>query len=179
MEMGMSSESQSEDCAGACSVPPSRRQFLRQSFLGAAAALVAVGMSGTAAAAMPLELIEGESADETVSYPVPSVDGAQIDKKHDVILVRWQGGIYAFNLACPHQNTALRWDDKDKAFSCPKHHSKFKPDGAYVEDSGRATRNMDRFAIVRDGANVRVDLDQLYEADKDTSEWGSAVVKVV
>ena len=33
-------------------------------------------------------------------------------------------------------------------------------------------------AIVRDGANVRVDLDKMYEADKDTAEWTGAVVKV-
>lgn len=174
----MSVESNGEDCTGACSLPPSRRQFLRQSFLAATAALVGVGMPGSAAAAMPLEFIDGASSDETVKYPVPGADGAQIDKKHEVILVRWQGAVYAFNLACPHQNTALKWDDKDKAFSCPKHHSKFKPDGSYVEDSGRATRNMDRFAVARDGANIQVNLDQLYEADKDTTEWAAASVKL-
>jgi nitrite reductase/ring-hydroxylating ferredoxin subunit len=179
LETRMSFESGAEDCAGACSVPASRRHFLRQSFMAAAVALVAVGMTGSAAAAMPLEFVEGESSDETVTYPVPTADGAQIDKKNEVILVRWLGTVYAFNLACPHQNTVLKWDDKDKEFSCPKHHSRFKIDGAYIEDSGRATRNMDRFAITRDGANVRVNLDQLYEADKDTTEWAAATVKVV
>ena len=26
------------------------------------------------------------------------------------ILVRWSDQVYAFNLSCPHQNTALRWN---------------------------------------------------------------------
>jgi len=168
-----------EDCTGACSLPASRRHFLRQSFLTVAAALVAVGMPDSAAFAMPLEFTEGERRSDTVTYAIPAADGAQIDKKNEVILVRWQGAVYAFNLSCPHQNTVLKWDDKGKAFNCPKHHSKFKPDGVYVEDSGRATRNMDRFAVARDGVNVSVDLEKLYEADKDEAEWTAALVKVV
>jgi len=168
-----------KDCPGDCSLPASRRRFLRDSFVAAATAMVAVGMRSSAAFAMPLELMEGlRHADETVTYPVPAGDGAQIDKKHEVILVRWQNAVYAFNLSCPHQNTALKWDDRDKGFSCPKHHSRFSATGDYIEDSGRATRNMDRFAIVADPAGVRVDLDKLYEADKDTAEWTAAVVKV-
>ena len=168
-----------DDCAGDCSLPASRRRFLRDSFAAVATALVAVGMPKSAAMAMPLEFIEGtRSGRDPVSYPIPAADGAQIDKKNEVILVRSQGAVYAFNLSCPHQNTALRWYEKEQEFACPKHHSRFKPDGDYIEDSGRATRNMDRFAIVRDGANVRVDVDKLFEADKDTKEWNEAVVKL-
>jgi Rieske Fe-S protein len=147
--------------------------------LSATGALVAIGMSRASALAMPLEFTEGTPRpDETVSYPIPVADGAQIDKKNDVILVRWQGVIYAFNLSCPHQNTALHWEDNDHQFQCPKHHSRFQPDGEYVPDSGRATRNMDRFAIVRAGDNVTVDLDKLYQEDTDDAEWKTAFVKV-
>jgi nitrite reductase/ring-hydroxylating ferredoxin subunit len=168
-----------ESCPGDCSLPASRRRFLRDSFVAVATALIAVGMPGSAALAMPLEFIEGErGAGDMLSYPIPAADGAQIDKKNEVILVRWQGAVYAFNLSCPHQNTALRWDDRDKGFACPKHHSRFQPNGDYIEDSGRATRNMDRFAIVRDGAAVRVDVDRLFEADKDVAEWSAAQIKV-
>jgi nitrite reductase/ring-hydroxylating ferredoxin subunit len=169
----------SETCPGDCSLPASRRQFLRDSFATMATALVAVGMPRSSALAMALEFTEGTRAgDEVVSYAIPEADGAQIDKKHDVILVRWQGAVYAFNLSCPHQNTALRWEEREKEFACPKHHSRFHPSGDYIADSGRATRNMDRFAITRDGANVRVDLDKLYEADEHAAEWTSAVVKL-
>ena len=90
------------------------------------------------------------------SYAIPAADGAQIDKDNDVILVRWQDAVYAFTLSCPHQNTALKWDDREHTFQCPKHHSKFTVTGDYIADSGRATRNMDRLAIQRSGAAVMV-----------------------
>ncbi len=174
-----SPEESFEDCSGSCFAPASRRRFLRESFVAAASALIAVGMGSSAAFAMPLEIIEGvRRRSDGVSYPIPAADGAQIDKKNEVILVRWQNAVYAFNLSCPHQNTALKWDDRDKGFACPKHHSRFTPSGDYIEDSGRATRNMDRFAIARDPGGVHVDLDKLYEADKDTAEWNGAVVKL-
>jgi len=86
--------------------------------------------------------------------------------------------VYAFALSCPHQNTALKWDDRDHGFQCPKHHSRFQIDGDYIDGSGRATRNMDRFAIARDGAGVTVDLDKLYQEDTDGAEWAAAVVKL-
>ena len=165
-------------CAG-CDLSTSRRRFLRDSFLSMAGALVAVGASRATALAMPLDFIEGtRRGSQTVSYPIPAADGAQIDKKNEVILVRWQGAVYAFNLSCPHQNTALKWDDGDHQFECPKHHSRFQPNGDYIQNSGRATRNMDRFAIVRAGTNITVDVDKLYQEDTASAEWSSAVVRV-
>jgi nitrite reductase/ring-hydroxylating ferredoxin subunit len=128
---------------------------------------------------MPLELTAPvHIAGNTVAYAIPSVDGAKIDKSNDVILVRWQGAMYAFDLSCPHQNTALHWEDGDHQFQCPKHHSRFQPDGTYVADSGRATRNMSRFAIAKDASGVRVDLDKLFQADTDEAAWNTAVIKI-
>jgi len=169
-----------EKCDAAdCAVPPSRRQFLGDAFLSVASALVAVGMSKTAAFAMPLEFTTATRVNGTRhSYAIPSVDGAQFDRDNELILVRWQSSLYAFNLACPHQNTALKWSESDRRFQCPKHHSEFTPDGTYVPDSGRATRNMDRLAITRDGAGVTVDLDKLYQEDTDGAAWAAAVVKL-
>ena len=165
--------------AADCAVPPSRRQFLRDAFLRVAGALVAVGVSKTAAFAMPLELTTPTRSRGTLhSYAIPALDGAQVDRDNEVILVRWQNVLYAFSLSCPHQNTALKWSDHDHRFQCPKHHSEFTPDGTYVPDSGRATRNMDRFAIARDGAGVAVDLDKLYQEDTDGPSWGTALVKL-
>ena len=161
-----------------CFLPTSRRRFLRESFLSVTAALVAVGMSSNAAFAMPMEFMSARRSSGTMhSYGVPPADGAQIDKDNGVILVRWQNAVYAFNLSCPHQNTALRWDDRDHEFNCPKHHSRFTPDGGYIAGSGRATRNMDRLDIQRDGANVIVDIDKVYQEDTDGPQWAAAVVK--
>jgi len=162
-----------------CFLPTSRRRFLRDSFLTIAGALVAVGMPKSAAFAMPLELMEPTgSAGSLRSYAVPNVDGAMVDKSNEVIVVRWQDSVYAFALSCPHQNTALKWDDGDHAFQCPKHHSRFEANGDYIAGSGRATRAMDRFAITRDGAGVSVDLDKLYQEDTDNALWTAAVVKL-
>src|SRR5665647_3256 len=107
----MSAVKNENDECESCSLSPNRRTFLRQSMLAVAAALVSLGVAPSSALALPLEGIEGRrGADQTVKYPIPAADGVQIDKDNQVILVRWEGSAYAFNLSCPHQNTALRWD---------------------------------------------------------------------
>jgi nitrite reductase/ring-hydroxylating ferredoxin subunit len=168
------------DCeAHDCFASTSRRRFLRDSFLSVAGALVAVGMHKTTALAMPLQFTDANHSDGSMhSYPIPAVDGAQIDKANEVILVRWQDTVYAFTLSCPHQNTALKWDDRDHTFQCPKHHSRFTASGAYIADSGRATRDMDRLAIQREGASVVVDVDKVFQEDTDGPQWAAAVVKL-
>ncbi len=93
-----------------------------------------------------------------------------------MIIVRYQGHAYAFNLACPHENTALRWKEAAGRFQCPRHESKYQPDGTFI--SGRATRNMDHFAIRRDGANLAVDLNRLFRSDQQPQEWAAATVAV-
>jgi nitrite reductase/ring-hydroxylating ferredoxin subunit len=169
-----------EDCEQHdCFIPVDRRRFLRESFLSVAGALIAVGMRKTDAFAMPMAFTEARHSNGSVhSYSLPLADGAQIDKTNGVILVRWQGTVYAFDLSCPHQNTALKWDERDHAFNCPKHHSQFKPSGEYIAESGRATRNMDRFAVVKEGSSIRVDVDKLYREDNDGEQWVAALVKV-
>jgi len=129
---------------------------------------------GLAAMTTPTHLMARSRHDPNPTYPIPVNDGAQIDHKNDVILVRWKNAIYAFNLSCPHQNTALRWNDKVHEFQCPKHHSRYKPDGTFID--GRATRNMDRFAVTKQGNNLVVDLDKVFEQDKDAAGWKAAVV---
>ena len=111
---------------------------------------------------------------EEKSYPMPAEDGVQIDKENDVIIARAQGKVFAFNLACPHQNTAIRWDRGKGRFQCPKHKSIYTPEGVFVE--GRATRGLDRFAVRKDGNSIVVNLDSLFEQDKDADKWSKAFV---
>lgn len=169
-----------DDCGSAdCFVSSSRRQFLRDTFTAAVVALVAAGASASEAHALPLAFTRALGGPRTIkSYAIPAGDGVQIDKDNDVILARWHDVIYAFNLSCPHQNTALRWEPGDNDFQCPKHHSRFQPDGTYIEGSGRATRAMDRLGIQLAGANIVVDLDKLYQQDTDEAQWTAAVVKL-
>jgi Rieske Fe-S protein len=145
----------------------------------AAGTLIALGASPAIAAATPMEFVTaGGGSREEKTYPVPAKDGTQIDKDNDAMITRWQGKVFVYGLACPHQNTALRWYEKESQFECPKHHSRFTPDGVYVKDSGRATRGLDRYAVRKDGNNVIVNLDKLYQEDEDEASWKTAFVAV-
>jgi nitrite reductase/ring-hydroxylating ferredoxin subunit len=153
-----------------------RRDFLRDASVAAAGILVALGALPDAVVAQPSFVTPLSSHNEEKTYPIPAADGTQIDKGSGTILTRWQGKVYVYSLACPHQNTALRWYDKDNRFECPKHHSRFTPDGEYVKDSGRATRGLDRFAVRRDGTNVVANLDKMYKQDDDAANWAAAFI---
>lgn len=159
-----------------CLDPTSRRTFLREaaSLLGCVASLgLTPGLARDFEVVWrPAFRVLGDEA----AYPLPPSDGATIDRDHAVILVRHQDRIYAFALWCPHQRTALRWQDEERRFQCPKHKSTFQPDGAFV--SGRATRAMDRHPVRRDGDRVVVDLAVTLREDEDADRWRQAVVQL-
>lgn len=129
-----------------------------------------------ALAALPVSFGAGRGMRTDKAYPIPTDDAVVIDKAESVIIARFQNKAYAFSLACPHQNTALRWLGAKNRFQCPKHESKYQPDGTFID--GRATRSMDRFAVRREGEQLMVNLDMLYEADKDVAEWKAAFVSL-
>jgi nitrite reductase/ring-hydroxylating ferredoxin subunit len=122
-----------KDCA-------SRREFLQLTCFTFTAA--ALGLNATDAMALPTTFAEGSAAGSEHRYPLPAVDGVTIDRKEQVIIVRYQSHIYGFNLSCPHENTALKWLPKDGRFQSPKHESQYQPTGVFT--TGRATRNMSR-----------------------------------
>ena len=154
-----------------------RREFLRAGTL----ALVSLGLLGGAsrgAQAMPVigdaTVLASRPGDrhEEKRYAIPAGDGVAIDKDNGVIVARLAGKVYAFSLACPHQNTALRWEADDKQFTCPKHKSHYKADGTFIE--GRATRDMDRLAVRKDVLALVVDVDTLYQQDLNLAQWTAA-----
>jgi nitrite reductase/ring-hydroxylating ferredoxin subunit len=147
-----------------------RREFLHA---GASAAAVAIAAIGGRADAMPVHLISAlAKRTKDATYAIPAGDSVNIDHHEDIILARVGQSVYAFDLSCPHQNTALRWRDSDKRFECPRHHSKYSATGIFIE--GRATRSMDRHAVRRDGGNIVVDLDTTYEEVHDRPQWSAA-----
>lgn len=151
-----------------------RREFLRDAVSRALVAIGALGIGSARASAMTIAFASGTGARTDKMYPIPAADGVVIDKDESVIIARFDGRVYAFSLACPHQNTALRWDGSKGRFQCPKHKSRYRPDGAFIE--GRATRGMDRFAVKRDGENLAVNLDALYRENENATQWAAAVV---
>ncbi|NUO62599.1 MAG: Rieske (2Fe-2S) protein [Gemmatimonadaceae bacterium] len=172
--------STANDC-GACPVAEmGRRAFLRNAALAAAATMAAIGLAPGSAfaeavrAVTPLSAAGAGGTDRV--YRIPSADSVSIDRGNDVILVRWQGVAYAFSLKCPHRGTRLEWHADESRVFCPKHKARFRPDGAH--DSGRRTRNLDRYAIRREGATLVVALDRVYRADADAAAWTGATVSV-
>ncbi len=152
-----------------------RREFLGRVSLGALAAAIALELGGSAADAFPVTMVEGtQLPGGQRSFPIPASDGATIDQSEEVIVARVHQQVFAFNLACPHQNTALRWRAEDMRFQCPRHGSKYQPDGTFI--SGRATRNMDRFAVQRSADAIVVDLNRLFRSDQQPALWAAAVV---
>jgi nitrite reductase/ring-hydroxylating ferredoxin subunit len=161
------------DCEG-CPLVPDRREFLRTASV---LALAAIGLALPIRSVSAKVLFSAVGGRKLLSYPLPAADGADIDRDNEVILVRYQNEVFAFNLACPHQNVALRWNETSMRFQCPKHRSQYQPDGEFV--TGRATRNMDRLAIKRDTPNsLVVDPDTLFRSDEDEAGWLGAVVRL-
>ena len=161
-------ESPTDDCAG-CTL--GRRSFLRDVAV-AAAALAAIGSRADAMRVGFISALAERGPD--VSYPIPTKDGVSIDKDNEVIVARNGQNVFAFMLSCPHQNTALRWNDRARKFQCPKHKSQYTADGVFID--GRATRSMDRFAVRKEGNTLIVNLDKFYEEDADPKEWKAAFV---
>ena len=165
-------------CALCGSLDPltSRRDFIREAAsLVACVAALGAAPGGTlhfpVKLAAALRLSDGEAV-----YPTPQQDGATIDRDQEVILVRYEDRVYAFGLSCPHQRTALRWQEEQQQFRCPKHKSTFQLDGAFL--AGRATRSMDRYPLRREGDTVVVDLSALLQEDRDRERWVEAVVQL-
>jgi Rieske Fe-S protein len=168
----------SEDCgdcpAGARAVDWSRRSFLKGA--GAMIGVAAFGLAATDAVALPVAFGTGTagSGSSEHRYPIPDKDGVTIDRASQVIIVRFQQHLYAFNLACPHENTALKWLPKDGRFQCPKHESRYQPTGTFID--GRATRHMDRLGVRLDNNMLVVDLNLFYRSDKGAAAWAAANV---
>jgi Rieske Fe-S protein len=152
-----------------------RREFVKSTGCFAVV-LGTLGLGTPDAAALPVSMIDGSGSAAERRYPIPASDGVNVDRNAQVIVVRSQGHVYAFALSCPHQNNAVKWVAAAGRFQCTKHDSRYKPDGEYT--SGRATRNLDRFVVRRDGDSVVVDLHRWVQSDKDPAGWAAATIQV-
>jgi Rieske Fe-S protein len=123
---------------------------------------------------LPVFETEGGQAGNERRYPIPAADSVNIDRSAQTIVARFEGHVYVFALSCPHQNNAVKWVAKDHRFQCTKHDSQYRPDGLHT--SGRATRNMDRYRVHRDGDAVVIDLRQWVQSDKDPVAWAAATI---
>lgn len=149
-----------------------RRAFLRDA-VSAAAIMAGVSAFGPM---RELAAMEPRAAGGTIKYPIPAADSVSIDSKNEVIICRAAGEVYAFSLSCPHQNTAVRAMPGTAGFQCPRHKSRYQPNGTFI--SGKATRNMDRLQITRVGDAVEVDPEIAFLSDEEPDKWAAAKVKL-
>jgi nitrite reductase/ring-hydroxylating ferredoxin subunit len=150
-----------------------RREFIQSA--GCLGLVVAFrGLVSLKASALPVLMTEGTQTGAERRYPIPAADGVNVDRDAQLIVVRFENHVYVFALSCPHQNNAVKWVAKDHRFQCTKHDSQYQVDG--VHTAGRATRNMDRYVIRRDGDSVVVDPHKWVQSDKDPAGWAAATV---
>jgi Rieske Fe-S protein len=116
------------------------------------------------------------TGDTELTFPLPAADGVTVDRRNELILVRWDSEVFAFALSCPHQRTMLKWRESDQRFQCPKHKSKYRPDGVFL--SGRATRGMDRYALRLEGDGLHVDTRVAIHQDENEPAWNAAAVRL-
>ncbi len=166
------------DCGDCPVAAASRRVFLRDVGL---AVLSALGLTAAAAPAAAF----AESVLETKAvrrrglrrtYPLPATDAISVDTDDDVILARWQNRVYAFSLRCPHRGARLEWRGNEGRVFCPKHEARFRPDGSH--ESGRRSRDLDRYDLSRQAGSVVVDLGALRRADQEPERWRAAVIEL-
>lgn len=162
---------------GECPIATNRRRFLRDTGLAVVAALVASGLRpGIAIARLVSEIRPVRVNGDLRTYIIGESDAVMIDADNDVIVARSQGKVYAFSLRCPHKGARLVWHDDESRIYCPKHKARFFGDGEHT--SGRRSRNLDRYALRRDGREIVVDTGTLYREDKDASAWQTAVIRL-
>jgi Rieske Fe-S protein len=163
------------DC-DACSLH-SRRDFLLRATAAVAAVSTLFPLVANADAMDGVVFARAtRSADGAVRYPVPAADSASIDVENETILVRQGSQCMAFALSCPHQRAMLRVKRGEVGFQCPKHKSEYEASGVFIR--GRATRNMDRRPIRKDGAELSVDVDSVLRSDDQQAAWLAAVVSI-
>ena len=156
----------------------SRRAFLRDiglTVIGALALTVVTRPAAALAESVGETSALGTSGAQRM-YTLPATDSIAIDAGNDVILARWKNHVYAFSLRCPHRGSRLEWLAAERRVFCPKHKARFRPDGAH--DSGRGSRDLDRFELSRNGSSIVVNLDVLHRADQEPEAWGAAVIVV-
>jgi len=68
----------------------------------------------------------------------------------------------------------VRWKPAVSRFECSRHDSRYEPNGTYT--SGRATRNMDRFPVKRNGGAIVVDVSKLLQSDTQRAQWEAAAL---
>ena len=171
----MSAPNETHRSGSTCFFFVDRRAFLRATALGVLGALAGEAAFPELARSLGTTT-PTRAAKAELRYTLPVGDGVDVDESNEVILVRWQGRAYAFSAKCPHRGGRLEWRAAESRVYCPKHKARFRADGAH--DSGRSSRDLDRYDIRREGSSLVIRLDALHRSDTDPAGWAAAVVSL-
>ncbi len=171
----MSAGDETDRASGSCFFTVDRRAFLRATALGVLGALAGEAALPTLASAVGTAAPTATGKLE-LRYALPPADGVAVDEANEVILVRWRERAYAFSTKCPHRGARLEWRPAESRVFCPKHKARFRYDGAH--DSGRRSRDLDRYDIRREGTSLVIRLDTIRRADTDPTGWAAATVMI-
>jgi len=171
----MSAGHETDRASESCYFSVDRRAFLRATALGVLGALAGEAALPALASAVGTAAPTATGKLE-LRYALPTIDGVAVDEGNEVILVRWRERAYAFSTKCPHRGAQLEWRAAEGRVFCPKHKARFRPDGAH--DSGRQSRDLDRYDIRREGTSLVIRLDTLRRADTDPTGWAAATVTI-
>jgi nitrite reductase/ring-hydroxylating ferredoxin subunit len=149
-----------------------RRDFLRLGLM-AVGALAALGATPDRLAALERRFATGRRVGSDLRFPLPTADGATVDRTNNLILARFNGEAIAFVLECPHRGENVRWQANNNRFFCPKHESTFQPNGARIQ--GKAERGMDRYAMRREGNELVVTITEKIRSTN-AAAWMAAAV---
>ena len=171
----------SQSCEQCPVAATSRRAFLRDAAVIAAAAVAAVSIA-TPGMAFAQTVAEIEPAGNPTArglerkYAIPPADSVSVDVGNDVILARWEDRVYAFSTKCPHKGAQLEWRQSEQRVFCPRHEARFLADGSHF--SGRDSRDLDRYGIRRSANEIVVDMGAPFRRDSDPDAWTQAVVSL-
>ena len=143
----------------------SRRAFLDATGGCAVALIASMGLNTRDVLALPIVETIGERAGNEWRSVIPASDSVNIDHHALVILARAQGHVFVFNLACPHQNAAVKWLPTDNRFNVPNTIPSTRPTACTlpaarreisiaspsVETENFVVADLDRFNPVRQG----------------------------
>ena len=140
-------------------VDAGRRQFLRGGGVAAVAAATATVLPGQAQAtggalleypANRLGNVKDLKTNDPleVSYPDGDAPGVLLKLGKKVAGgVGPDGDIVGFSTVCPHKGYSLGYNQSDRTFNCPAHHSRFDPEAGGLQIWGHATQNLPQYSL--------------------------------
>ncbi len=153
--------------AGHDLIPPEGKQHSRRSFFRrtwswlaalAGAELLLAGLSFVGGGRK-----KGTEGEETVFTALASLDdippgGAFVLPAVRVSITRPdRDTVVALSLRCTHLGCSIEWDEKEKSFHCPCHHSRFDIHGEVLNPP--ATRPLDQYPLKIVDGEILVDLE--------------------